>query len=128
MKPKPFVGQKLWSLNVGNSARSGREQVPYPVTVTSVGSKYFRVKREDFNFQVEFFLEDWREHSEYSPNHALYATEQEWLDKKEASEIKKLLREFFGNYGTLPLSLDALRRIKAICEEQSTQENLRTQG
>ena len=45
MKTKPVVGQVLYSLNVGNAARNCG-QVLTPVTVVSVGRKYFKVKKD----------------------------------------------------------------------------------
>ena len=43
MKPKPTLGQKVFSLNIGNNARHV-PQVLSPATVSKVGRKYFSVK------------------------------------------------------------------------------------
>lgn len=111
MKPIPKVGQRLFSLNVGNAARRV-PQVLTPVIVTKVGRKYFTVKRdEQYAFGTEFWIEDWRQKTEYSNDHALYETEQEWLDEKETFSLLDDIRKAF-DYGmgrTIPL--ENLRKI-----------------
>ncbi len=116
-KENPFVGQKLFSLNIGDNARN-RPQVLTPVVVTKVGSKYFTVKHEPADYwETVYHLEDWSEKTDYSQLSKLYAKEQDWLDDKEAAALRTRLREAFVGYGRLPLSLNQLRRIVAIMEE-----------
>ena len=84
MKPTPTIGQTLYSLNVGNAARR-IPQTLKPVVVTKVGRKYFTVG-EGWR-ATEYHLHDWREKSDYMANSRLYASEQEYADEKETSEI-----------------------------------------
>lgn len=116
MKTTPVVGQTLYDLNVGNAARRS-PQVLTPVVVASVGRKYFKagpVGCSEYQL-IQFNLEDWSEVSNYSANHNLYQSEQEYADEKEASEICDQLRTLFmrgHNHKNIPM--ESLRKIKAL--------------
>jgi len=113
MRKKVTVGQKLYSLNVGNNARH-REQVLTPVTVVTVGRKYFTTKLENYSFETYYRLDDWSERTEYSPNSKLYESEQEWADEKETMTLcKEISRSFEHSNNTKRLSLQTLRTILA---------------
>lgn len=112
MKPKPTVGQTLYSLNIGNSAR-GTPQVLTPVIVTKVGRKYFTVG-EDWQ-AVEYHIENWRQKTDYSATSYLYESEKEYHDEKEAAQILDMLRDTFQyrmRAGNIPL--EKLRAIRDI--------------
>lgn len=112
MKP-PTVGQRLFSLNVGNYARN-TEQKLTPVIVSKVGRKYFTCKREDYHLETQYHLEDWREKTEYCVNSALYESEQAWEDEKEAAQLCKQIHQAF-EYGRNPnLPVSTLRQIAAL--------------
>ena len=115
MKRKPIVGERLYTLNIGNNARH-RAQVLTPVTVAKVGRKYFTVIRVgEWQLATEFYIEDWRERTGgYSANHALYETEQEWADEKEATALCRTIGNAF-EYGrnVNRVSLETLRMIAA---------------
>lgn len=111
MKPIPKVGQRLFSLNVGNAARRV-PQVLTPVIVTKVGRKYFTVKQDDqYAFGTEFWIEGWRQRTEYAPDFALYATEQEWKDEKEVSLLLLRIRNAFDYGRGRSIPLESLRKI-----------------
>ena len=117
MREKPKVGQKLFSLNIGNSARN-REQVLTPVVVKKVGRKYFTCGPEGKEqpwMQTEYHLDTWKEKTDYSADSKLYESEQEWLDKKECSKICRYIYEQF-NYGNnyLKIPLSDLKKIMEI--------------
>lgn len=112
MKRKPVVGEKLFSLNIGNATRN-REQTLTPVLVSKVGRKYFSVKKEGYNWETEYHLDTWQQKTDYSPDSQLYESEQEYLDMKQKSEILKQLRSIFDYSGSAHLlSLETLRKIK----------------
>lgn len=113
MKPKPTVGQKLFSLN--HRYRRKDENLT-PAIVTSIGRKYFLCEIGGAK-DVQFRLENWKQVTEYQATHLLYETEQEWLDEKERSVINTEIKAAFSHYGGPKYSLDALRRIKAIINE-----------
>lgn len=119
MKGIPIVGQKLFSLNVGNSARN-REQVLTPVFVVSVGRKYFKVKKNVSDGDwcaTEYHIEDWCEKTEYTASSKLYVVEQEWFDEKESQALALEIEKKF-KYGTYEgVSLKSLREIVKIIKE-----------
>lgn len=117
-KRKPVVGETLYSLNIGNSARRC-EQVLTPMKVISVGRKYFKLLKEGDHISraAEFHIDSWYEHSEYSADHAIYETEQHYLNEKESQNLIVFIRETFSHFTRTNFTLDQLRRIKAIIDE-----------
>ncbi len=116
MKSKPTVGQKLFSLNVGNAASRHRESRLTPVTVTHVGRKYFRANAGDRKWtEVEYHLENWAEHSNYSACSVLYETEQEYFDEVEIDQISKEIENAFRHgVNHKGLGVEKLRVIQGI--------------
>jgi hypothetical protein len=114
MKPRPKIGQRLFSLNIGyNSSRFN--QTLTPVVVVSVGRKYFTVSTEGpYKHKQQYFIEDWREKTYYSQETKLYKDEQEWFDDVLAHRISNKLREVFSVRPNL--SLDTLRKIEALVD------------
>ena len=115
---KPEVGQKLYSLNVGNAARSCEQKLT-PVIVTKVGRKYFSVKREDDNrgwTEIQFHLDGWHEKSEYMASSSLYLHPQEWEDQKEKFALMDGLKDTFGTFGRKDIPLPVLRTITGILD------------
>jgi hypothetical protein len=123
MKRKPIVGETLYSLNVGNAARYTEKKLT-PVTVISVGGKYFTCQPVGSTgkwSETKYHLDSWGEAADFMVESWLYETEQEWLDEKEAmmirSEIRAKLHTILNGNGRCQLSLDQLRRIQAIVNE-----------
>lgn len=118
-KRTPVLGETLYSLNIGNAAWGKTPQVLTPVTVTKVGRKYFKCKPEGkYWSEVEYHLEDWSEHSNYSPNSKLYETQQEWEDEKESNFLSQEISKNFSYIGVArKIPLEKLRAIKAILDE-----------
>lgn len=125
MKQKPIVGQKLFSLNVGNSARN-REQVLTPVEVVKVGRKYFMVKKNVNDPEwcgTEYSIDGWNEKTEYTANSHLYISEQEYKDEIEHRAICKMIsdafdwRSFSKSSVKGKITLEALRKIAEIINE-----------
>lgn len=118
MKPKPKVGDKLFSLAINNAARTykSRDHELTPVVVTKVGRKYFSAS-EDKHRITEYHLDTWCEKTNYSPNSRLYSSEQEWIDEKECHVICKQIGEHFM-YGAnkAGLTIETLREIKELIE------------
>jgi hypothetical protein len=118
-KRKPVVGETLYSLNIGNRARRNIPQILTPVIVTSVGKKYFTVRLKEYNKDIaKFTLEDWRQHTIYCQDYALFETEQEWLDKKESENIRnKIWKSFEYGHNNLNVDLEDLRKINGIIHQ-----------
>jgi len=115
IKREPVVGEILYSLNVGNASRNCKSELT-PVTVTSVGRKYFKVAPTSrLNNERQHHLGSWRERSDYSPKSRLYFTEQEYNDEKESRILcDKLWRAFEYARNVLGLSLEELRAMAEI--------------
>ena len=115
-KPKPIVGQTLFSINVGNASRN-KPATLTPVIVQKVGRKYFTVNHPDYppHMGTEHHLDTWRQHTQYCADAYLYASEQEYKDEKDRERIVKEIRRLFEYGGaTNRLSLDQLRQIWAM--------------
>lgn len=116
MKRKPIVGETLFDLNVGNAARKPRVQELTPVTVKTVGRKYFTCAPSEGQYRPEttYEIESWEQKTEYCRDHKLYETAQEWEDEREAAEIHAELRAGFNHYGECGVPLETLRAIKKL--------------
>ncbi len=121
MKPKPYFGQTLYMLNVGNNCRY-KPQVLTPVVVSSVGRKYFSVKvsPNDY-FETQFKIDNWREHTHYSPDWSLYESEAQFEAEKETGKLRDRMRQEFDHFGW-NISLTKLRKIAAILDEKEPNE------
>jgi hypothetical protein len=119
MKPKPKVGDRVFSLNVGNAARGCAEKLT-PVVVKSVGRKYFQVESPigERIGATEFNLDDWHERSKYSASARILSSEQEWRDEKDAKQIFDKIRTEFSAW-TPPkhILLSDLRAISEILKQ-----------
>lgn len=113
MKRKPILGETLFELNVRNAARY-RDQKLTPVTVTSVGRKYFKCSPHGGYRETSYHIESWHQKTEYSRDCQLYETEQEWADEKETNQIHSELRAEFNHYGRCSIPLETLRAIKSL--------------
>ncbi len=111
----PKVGDTLFSLNVGNSARS-RPQTLTPVKVIKVGRKFFTTQKigQEY-FETVYHLSTWQEYSVYSANSLLYATEQEYADLAEETKICETISlgfQYGKNQYKLPLPI--LRQVNEL--------------
>jgi hypothetical protein len=117
MKPKPTLGQKVFSLNIGNNARHV-PQVLSPATVSKVGRKYFSVKLQGpYPMEREYHIENWRERTFYSAVTKLYESEEAYMAEKETAMIWGQLRHVFSMYNATGFDLPRLRKIIAIVRE-----------
>lgn len=118
MKKELKIGLILFSLNVGNAARNCEQKLT-PVKVIKIGRKYFTAVNEDRieneYLHIQYYIENWKEKTDYCANTCLYISEKEWEQEKETNAIVKEIDEFFdwsGEYQSL--TLEQLRKIKAI--------------
>jgi len=114
MKPKPVLGQTIYSLNVGNVARN-MEQKLTPVVVKKVGRKYFTAGEPNGSWSDhEYHIDTWMERCCGSPTSWLYETEQEWLDKKEKQEAIDFVKDRCNHWVIRDIPLEKLRAIQSI--------------
>lgn len=116
---KPVVGQTVYSLNVGFAAR-GKAKKLTEYTVSKVGRKYFKLKGENgMETYCRFRISDWKEDTEYTPEHKLYPSEKAWEEDKELIELSKYISGFFRScFGARAedLTIEQLRKIKSIID------------
>lgn len=121
MKDKPKVGQKLYSLNVGNAVSKWCPQELTEVEVKKVGTKYFYCGKPGFDGgrETQYYLDIWKEKGAYSPTSRLYETAKEWEEEVEARTISRVITDAF-KYGRnrRGLSIEKLRRIADILGEE----------
>ena len=117
---KPVVGQKLFSLKIGNAARRTEQTSLTPVIVKKVGRKYFVCGEENSGdwSDFQYYLDSWQQKTEYTADSILYKTEQEWLDEHEERKLSEQIENTFKvgkNLYNLPL--ESLRKIVEIIEK-----------
>ncbi|MGL6184802.1 MAG: hypothetical protein ACRC1T_05425 [Clostridium chrysemydis] len=88
----------------------------WEVEVVSVGRKYITVKRNSYEYKFDM-ENNYYEKSIYSPDYILYQNIKEIYEEKEAEAINDYIGSKIGQYGKPRLSLDKLKRIKNIIDE-----------
>lgn len=110
------VGMTVYLKAVGNNARRNKEVHIVEETVVKVGRKYFQVG--DGHRPWKFLIEDLtQETGGYVADWELYFSRQDILDEEEARKLCSSIQTAFIGYGKPKQSLDQLRRIKAILDE-----------
>ena len=120
---KPKVGQILYSLNTGNTARYTKQKLT-TVEVIRAGRKYFYCCEPEHKnrkwLETIYRIEDWREQSDYSATSLLFSSLQEWEDHKEVSVICAEISKSFRNGNNVrDLDLSDLRAILGILEKKT---------
>lgn len=94
-------------------------------TVTTVGRKFFTVKALNGwqEWKVEFTSFQDGKWNTYNPQYnqfrkAVYQDKQVYLDECEATELWSFAKSKFQSVYTCPYSLEKLRKIKAVLEEE----------
>jgi hypothetical protein len=113
-RENPVVGQILYSLNVGSAARNCPQMLG-PVRVISVGRKYFTVLKDGCSdwCKTKYYLEDWREVSDYTPDTRLYVSEKEYDDDKLHNEMASMIMQAFNRQCNM--NTYSLEDLAAIC-------------
>lgn len=111
------VGDTVYLLAVGNmhsrcKDKSIEDRIR-EVEVTKVGRKYITTNN-DCQFDK---TDDYREKTVYTPDWEIYATKQDIYDKRDSEILSSDISDYF-RYGKNNLTLDQLKRIKAIIDEE----------
>lgn len=114
MNKKIQIGQTVYLEPGINKSRYNKDIIE--TTVTKVGNKYFQLEN---NSRKKYEIDTLKEVSEYCADYYVYLTRQEIEDKNEREKLTSYLRQMFGAYGRVDLTLDQLRRIKKITEENN---------
>lgn len=88
--------------------------------ITKVGAKYFAYTIGNSSYAYKCYIEDLKQATIYTPDYYVWLDKQELLD---AIELKELQMHFYNIFYMHPVSesiksLDKLRRMKAILEEE----------
>lgn len=106
------VGDKVCLISYGR--RISDEPKKRIVTVSKVGRKYFSVTVDGFSYfnNVQFYLRNGEEKTEYSSSHKVYETEKEYDEYVEKCDLDYFFKGVFSSYGRSKLSLECLREMK----------------
>ena len=86
--------------------------------VVSVGRRYCTVEIDDgYIIQCKFYMQGFRQVSNYAPDYILYFKKQDILDEREQSRLYNEIRQCFDVFNEKSLSIDQLRRIGVIINE-----------
>lgn len=119
---KPQVGETVYLKPINNQARRASEVMA--CEVRRVGRKYFYVNKlagakPPFYTEIKIDIETMQEdRGAYLGDRKAYFSLQEIEDEKEVDVLWQRMRERFFKW-SCDLTLDQLRRIKAITEEAS---------
>ena len=111
---KPKVGQILFLMPQGNQARQSQEIKQ--AEVVSVGNKYFKAKISNY-YEPKFYIENWREATEYTPNWYAFESEQEIIELQQSEILCPKIRAAFG-YGN-KYTLAQLKQVAEIINLQN---------
>lgn len=109
------VGTKVFVESTRGQSAEVRDGV-----ISKVGRKYFEVTVAaggNYTYVAKFHIDSLREVTKYSPRCALHFSMQEIEDRKERNGATLLLTKAYSSGAFSNLTLDQLRRIRAIMEE-----------
>jgi len=117
------VNQLVILKPVGDNARYIKDDIMNHLEeweIIKVGRKYVTVRLPNSNTgEIKFDMEDHRQVVNCGGCYwELYLSVQEILDEAESERISYKLRNVFSGYGKSYLSLDKLRRIQDIIDEE----------
>lgn len=113
------IGQTVYIEPVGNAARNGKDIIE--TKISKIGTKYIETER--FGDIIKFNISDGKEKDTgygYGYDYILHLTKQEIEDENERQE---LLGDLHYDWYRFNLTLDQLRRIKAIIDERDSNES-----
>lgn len=126
MKKEDFQkGQTVYLLLLSNAARGKHgEELIMESTVTAIGNKYITVSPGYYRGRVRFEIDDnFRQHSDYSPEHKLFLSRQEIVNRMEKEKLLCWFRNSFRIFSqNKDFSLTALREAKEILEKSEVEE------
>lgn len=110
---KPKIGDKLFFVRAGNKTRYDPEQSE--CIVSKIGRKYFYVKRnEDSWSEIQFYIKNWIEKTDYSCDYLLFENRQAWENSKLVNKYKVVIRELFDYSSSSQFTLEQLQKVAEI--------------
>lgn len=126
MEIKDFkVGQTVWVELTGNASRGKRgDELIEEWEIVTLEKKYIHAQKKGRNYPIKFEKMEYGnspkfvEKTNYCVDYILYASKIELEEKLEYRSLYSDISRAFGTYGNKRISLEQLRKIKAILEEQ----------
>lgn len=110
------IRDKVYLKPINNAARNENKGIR-EYEIKKIGKKYFEVWDGSNDYTInKFYIEGLIEVTKYSPDWRIYFSKQEILDEYEFENIARNIREVFGSYGKINLTLEQLRKIKEIID------------
>jgi hypothetical protein len=95
---KPKIGEKLFLVHIRYYTKNkSKKEI---CIVKRVGKKYFYVSSKDRNYEIQFYIEDWREKTNYCSNYLLYESEEEYNKEIKKEKYIKEIKNIFDRYGS----------------------------
>jgi hypothetical protein len=110
------VGQQIYILNIGNMARSRKQELK-PAEITKTGRKYFSARIDGGYQDTEFHIDGLLQKTHYSANYKAYLKASDWEEEKERNEIVTSLRKLFQYGQAESVSIEDLRAINEIVKK-----------
>ena len=108
---KPIIGEELYLIQ----EEKNKDKIIGYVKVITVGRKYFKIDYPIYVGYSNFYINSWKQKTEYSQEYYLYENEKAYLDKLETDKYIRILHNnlYHGWYG---YSLYQLKKIVEILE------------
>ena len=121
------VGQTVWIRLTGNAIRGKRgDELIEEWVIDKIGRKYITAsKKTGYPRRIVFekrgygYEDRFVEKTDYCVDYIMYETEKEIRDEMEKDEIYRDIRLFFDSFNKSKLTLEQLRSIKKIIDEES---------
>jgi len=103
------------AIKVGDIVFQGKDSISIvELRVEKVGRKFFYLQRgSKYDLETMTRVADWGEKP------TCYTTRKALLEVFERNDLRNTFQDVFGGYGSLPYSLDQMRRIKTIIDEKA---------
>lgn len=112
------VGDTVYLKAVGNNARYDKKIRIEEYKIVKIGRKYFEVNDDTRYKPLKFRIEDMKQETGgYIADWELYFSHQEILDEEESKNLSWEIKNIFSGYGEVDLTLEQLRRIRDIINE-----------
>ena len=117
------VNQIVFLKPVGNNARRIKDNIINHIEewkIRIIGRKYITVSRDDsLSYTIKFDKEDRKQFTNYGSDWELFFSIQDIKDNIETDRLSWIVKNFFSGYGNIKLSLEKLRKIQDIINEES---------
>ena len=110
---KPKVGDKFCLVHEGINVRSNNVS-PCKCVVIKSGRKYFRVKPENRDMEIEFLISTMRQNTIYSSDWSIYNSEDEYRKKIELGKLKRKFTGIFNGYRTHEYTIEQYKKAAVI--------------